>query len=61
MNPSALFEYLHLESLGDCVLLRDSLVSLSGCHHLDGLVQRGSLSRGWCLSLAPIMVIVRGS
>jgi hypothetical protein len=31
-----------------------------GCRHLDGLVQRGSSSGGWCLSPAPIMVIVRG-
>jgi hypothetical protein len=29
--------------------------------HLDGLEQRGSLSGGWCLSPAPIVVIVRGS
>jgi hypothetical protein len=55
------FEWLHLKALGDCVLLRDSLVTLGGCRHLDGLVQRGSSSGGWCLSLAPIVVIVGGS
>jgi hypothetical protein len=55
------FERLHLEALGDCVSLWDLLVTLSGCRHLDGLVQRGSSSGGRCLSLAPIMVIVRGS
>jgi hypothetical protein len=33
-----------LEALGDCVSPRISLVSLSGCRHLDGLVQRGSSS-----------------
>jgi hypothetical protein len=60
-NPSALFEWLHLEALGDCVLLRDLLVTLGGCHHLDGLEQQGSSSRGRCLSLASIVVIVRGS
>jgi hypothetical protein len=37
-----------------------SLVTLGGSYHLDGLVQQGSLSGGWCLSLAPIVVIVRG-
>ena len=42
-------------------LLRDSLVTLRVCLLLDGLVQWGSLSGGRCLSLAPIMVIVRGS
>ena len=60
MNPSALLECLHLEALGvrvDWV----SLVTLGGCHHLDGLEQRGSSCRGWCLSPAPIMVIVRDS
>jgi hypothetical protein len=61
VNPSALLEWLHLEALGDCVLLRDSLVSLGGCRQLDGLVQRGSSSGGRCLSPAPIVVIVRGS
>ena len=57
MNPSALLECLHLEALG----VRVSLVTLGGCRHLDGLVQRESLSGGWCLSPAPIVVIVRGS
>ena len=38
MNPSALLECLHLEALGVRVLLRDSLVTLGGYHHLDGLV-----------------------
>jgi hypothetical protein len=61
MNPSALLEWLHLEALDVRVSLRDSLVTLGGYHHLDGLVQRGSLSGGWWLSLAPIVVIVRGS
>ena len=60
-NPSALFECLHLEALGVRVLLRDSFVTLGGCRHLDGLEQRGSLSEGWWLSLALIVVIVRGS
>jgi hypothetical protein len=55
------FEWLHVEALGDCVSLWDSLVTLGGCHHLDGLVQRGSSSGGWCLSPALIMVIVKGS
>jgi hypothetical protein len=36
-------------------------VTLDGCHHLDSLVQRGSSSEERCLSLAPIVVIVRGS
>ena len=48
VNPSALLECLHLEALG-------------GCRHQDGLEQRGSSSRGWWLSSAPIVVIVRGS
>jgi hypothetical protein len=60
-NPSALLECLHLEALGDYVSLWDSLVTLSGCHHLDSLEQQGSLSRGWWLSPAPIVVIVSGS
>ena len=46
-NPSALLECLHLEALGVRVLLWDSLVTLGGCRHLDGLEQRGSLSEGW--------------
>ena len=37
MNPSALLECLHLEALGVRVLLLDSLVTLDGCSHLDGL------------------------
>ena len=49
------------KALDDCVSLQDSLVSLGGCRHLDGLVQQGSSSRGRCLSPAPIVVIVRGS
>ena len=40
MNPSALLECLHLEALGIRVSLWVSLVSLGGCHHLDGLEQR---------------------
>ena len=61
VNPSALLEWLHLEALGVRVSLWDLLVTLGGCRHLDGLEQRGSLSGGWWLSLAPIVVIVRGS
>ena len=61
MNLSASLECLHLEALGVCVSLWDSLVTLGGCRHLDGLEQRGSSSGGWRLSLAPIVVIVRGS
>jgi hypothetical protein len=61
MNPSALLEWLYLEALGDCVSLWDSFVTLDGCRHLDGLVQRGSSSGGRCLSLAPIVEIVRSS
>jgi hypothetical protein len=61
VNPSELLEWLHLEALGDCVSLRDSFLTLGGCHHLDGLVQRGSSSEGRCLSSALIVVIVRGS
>ena len=60
-NPSALLEWLHLEALGVRVSLRISLVTFGGCRHLDGLEQRGSLSGGWWLSLAPIVMIVRGS
>ena len=41
MNPSAFLECLHLEALGVHVLLRDSLVTLGGCRHLDGLERRG--------------------
>ena len=47
MNPSALLEGLHLEALGVRVLLRDSLVTLGGCRHLDGLEQQGSSSGEW--------------
>jgi hypothetical protein len=61
VNPSALLERLHREALGVRVSLRDSLVTLGGCHHLDGLEQRGLSSGGWWLSPAPIVVIVRGS
>ena len=46
-NPSALLECLHLEALGVRVSLRDSLVTLGGCCHLDDLEQRGSSSGGW--------------
>jgi hypothetical protein len=60
-NPSALLECLHLEALGARVSLWDSLVTLGGCHHLDGLEQRGSSSGGRCLSQALIVVIVWGS
>ena len=60
-NPNALLEYLHLEALGVRVLLWDPLVTFGGCHHLDGLEQRGSSSGGWRLSSAPIVVIVRAS
>ena len=60
MNPSALLERLHLEALGVCVSLQDSLVTLGGCRHLYGLEQRGSSSGGWWLSPAPIVVIMRG-
>ena len=59
-NLSALLEWLHLEALGIRVSLRNSLVTLGGCRHLDGLEQRGSLSWGWWSSPAPIVVIVRG-
>jgi hypothetical protein len=58
-NPSALLECLHLEALGVCVPLWDSLVTLGVCRHLEGLEQRGSSSGGWWLSPAPIVVIVR--
>jgi hypothetical protein len=60
-NPSALLKGFHLEALGVRVLLQESLVTLGGCCHLNGLEQRGSLSGDWWLSLAPIVVIVRGS
>ena len=39
VNPSALLECLHLEALDVHVSLQDSLVTLGGCHHLDGLEQ----------------------
>ena len=61
MNPSALLECLHLEALGVRVSLRDSLVILDSCRHLDGLEQRGSSSGGRCLSPALIVMIVRAS
>ena len=54
-NPSVVLECLHLEELGIRVLLRDSLVTLGGCRHLDGLEQQGSST------LALIVVIVMGS
>ena len=37
MNPSALLECLRLEALGVHVSLWDSLVTIGGCHYLDGL------------------------
>ena len=46
MNLSALLECLHLEALGVRVSLRDSLDTLGGCRHLDGLEQRGSSNGG---------------
>jgi hypothetical protein len=48
-------------ALGVRVSLWDSLVTLGGCRHLDGSVQRGSSSGGWWLSPAPIVVILRDS
>jgi hypothetical protein len=60
VNPSALLECLHLEALSVHVSLWDSLVTLGGYRHLDGLEHRGSLSGRRCLSSAPIVVIVRG-
>ena len=39
MNSSALLECLHLEALGVRISLRDSLATLGGCRHLDGLEQ----------------------
>ena len=44
---SALLEWLHLEELGDHVLLQDSIVTLGVGRLLNGLVQRGSSSEGW--------------
>jgi hypothetical protein len=46
VNLSALLECLYLEALDVHVSLWDSLVTLGGCHHLDGLVQQGSSSGG---------------
>jgi hypothetical protein len=46
VNPSALLECLHLEAPGDCDTSWISLVTLGGCHHLDGLEQQGSSSEG---------------
>ena len=60
-NPSALLECLHLETLGVRVSLWDSLITLCGCRHVDGLEQQGSSSGGGWLSPAPIVVIVRDS
>ena len=47
MNLSVLLECLHLEALGVRVLLQDSLVTLGGFHHLDGLEQRGRIGTSW--------------
>jgi hypothetical protein len=55
------FEWLHLEALANCVSLWISLFTLGGYRHLDGLVQRGSSSRGRCLSSAQIVMIMRDS
>jgi hypothetical protein len=60
-NPSALLEWLHLEALGVRVLLQILFVTLGGWCHLDALEQQGLSSGGWWLSLASILVIVRGS
>ena len=58
-NPSALLERLHLEALGIRVALWISLVSLGGCHHLDGWSSvGGSAQVGDCSWPSP--VIVRG-
>ena len=61
VNPSALLEWLHLEALGIRVSLWISLVTLGDCRHLDGFEQLRSSRGGRFLSLASIMVIVRGS
>ena len=54
-NPSALLECLHLEALGVSV----SLITLGGCHHLDGWSSgEGSARVGDCSW--PPSVIVRG-
>jgi hypothetical protein len=37
VNSSALLKCLHLEALDVRVSLWDLLVTLGGCHHLDGL------------------------
>ena len=47
-----LLEWLHLVALGIRVALRISLVSLGGCHHLDGLVQRRRIDMSWWLFVA---------
>ena len=46
-NPNALLECLHLVALGVRVSLQDSLVTLGGCHHLDGLEQRRRIGTSW--------------
>ena len=51
-NPSALLEWLHLEALGIRVALRILLVTLGGCHHLDGSVQRWRIGTSWWLFVA---------
>ena len=60
-HPSALLECLHLEALGDCVSLWDSLVTLGVCRLLNSLEEQGLSNGGWWLSPALIVVIVRGS
>ena len=42
-----LLECLHLEALGIRVSLQDSLVTLGGSRHIDGLEHRGSSSGSW--------------
>jgi len=55
-----LLEWLHLVALGDRSCC-GFLVTLGGCHHLDGLEQRRSIGMSWWLFLATPSVIVRGS
>ena len=46
-NPSALLECLHLEALGVRVSPPDSLITLGGGRHLDGLEQRRRIGMSW--------------